>query len=495
MAFWDMREFVEALDEHGELCRIKEEVDWNLEFGAIARRCCEIGAPAPFAEKVKGYPGGYRLFGVPFGGSIVDGKKMPYRRLAIGLGLDPDIHHNDLVEEYVKRKNNPIRPVVVSGGPSKENIRVGKDVNLFEFPAPMVHWGDGGRYLCTWHMVITQDPDTGWVNWGMYRAMIHTKNKMGGMMIPIQHGPQMYYNKYEARGNSMPFAIAIGCEPAQIFAATAFLPAGVREADLAGGLRGSPVELVKCETNDLYVPATAEIVLEGEVRPYERWDEGPFGEYTGYRASPRMARPVYRVNCITFRDNPIVSMSCMGMPVDDSGSQQSILIAGELMDIFRTKGYPVRMVYQPPFATNATIVISTKVPYANFAHVLASEAWAAKAGSMLHYVIVVEDDVDPTDMEQVMHAITFKCHPYRGIRKYEAVPGTPLDPYLNYHERQFGLGAGVLLDCTWPKDWDPEISLTLAVTFETLYPKPIQEKVLANWSSVYGFAEKRKRRQ
>ncbi len=490
MAYRDIREFIQALEKKGEVVRIEKEVDWNLEMGAITRRSHEIGAPAPWAQKIRGYPEGYTILGGQMGGSYVKGKKMPWRRLSIGMEMDPDSHHNDIVEEYIKRRKNPIKPVIVSSGPCKENIQIGKDVNLFKFPAPYIHFGDGGRYFCTWHVVVTKDPDSDWVNWGMYRAMIHTKNKMGGIFLPMQHGPGLYFQKYMPRGESMPFAIAIGTEPMTPFIGSGYVPVGVSEADVVGGMRREPIELVKCETNDLYVPAHSEIVLEGEMRPKERWDEGPFGEYTGYRASPRMARPVYRVNCITHRSNQILTMSCMGMPIDDCASMGSIQLAGEIMPIFRDNGYPVKGVYSPPEGALGALIVSTKTPYANYAHFIASQVWASAVGKFMHYIIVVDDNVDPTDMDAVFHNVVFKCHPYRGIHKHEYGPGMALDPYLDFRERQFGLGAAAVLDCTWPKDWDPEISVTLESSFRELYPKDVQEKVRKRWQEDYGYPER-----
>jgi len=126
------------------------------------------------------------------------------------MGMDPRSKPADIIEEYIKRKNNPIKPIIVSSGPCKENIHLGDEVNLLEFPVPVIHEGDGGRYIGTWHIVVTRDPDTDWVNWGLYRLMIHDEKTMGGIIAPVQHIGMMYYDKYEARNEPMPFAVAIG---------------------------------------------------------------------------------------------------------------------------------------------------------------------------------------------------------------------------------------------------------------------------------------------
>jgi len=146
--------------------------------------------------------------------------------------------------------------------------------------------------------------------------MIHDKKTMGGLFLPAQNIGLHYYTKYEARGKHMEFAIAIGTEPVTPWVAGTRFPPNVSEADIIGGIRGAPLELVKCETVDLAVPATSEIVIEGFIPPHERREEGPFGEYTGFMASDRALRPVYHVTAITYRNNPILPVTCMGVPVD-----------------------------------------------------------------------------------------------------------------------------------------------------------------------------------
>lgn len=484
MAYKDIREFMGALEKHGELQRIKTEIDWNMEMGAIARKCAEEGAPVAFAEKVKGYPKGYSMLAGVLGGSKKGGGWMPYRRIALAFGRDPDTPPQELVEQYINAKKNPIKPMEVSTGPCKENIMLGDDVDLFKFPAPLVHGGDGGRYIASWHISITKDPDNGWVNWGMYRAMIIDKNKLAGLLIPYQHGPMTYYRKYEARGNAMPFAIAIGGDPVTTFISSASLPAFVDEADVAGGIRKEPVQLVKCETNDLMVPIGAEIVIEGEMRPHERCEEGPFGEFTGFRTSERSGRPLYRVKAITYRNNPIMATSCMGMPCDDYSTIASISKSAELFDAIRENSIPARGVCVHPWGNGFAVVVSTKTPYANIVHQIASTIWAHKA--KCYWVIVVSDYVDPWSLEEVFHAIILQCNPKNGIQISKHTLGMALDPFSNAYDRAHGLGASVSIDATFPTDWK---FIPIPVSFENpkIYPKEVQEKVKKSWVKDYGF--------
>ena len=487
MAFQDLREFIERLDRYGELQRIEKEVDWNLEAGAITRRANEIGAPAALMTRIKGYPEGYALLGSPFGGSKQQGYK-PWRRVAIALEEDPDIPLWDLILESNKRRAHPLKPTLVSTGPCKENILMGKEVNLFKFPVPMIHNGDGGRYFSL-HAVIAKDPDTDWVNWAVSRVMIQTRNKLGGHVIIPQHLAMLYYLKYEARNRPMPFCIALGGDPINAIVSSISVPYGVNEADIGGGFRREPLELIQAETNDLYVPASAEIVFEGEMRPNERWDEGPFGEYNGYMMGPRMPAPVYRINAITHRTNPIIPFCCAGTPVDDCAALSTVFQAAELYRVLtEEKGFPINKLYLPPEGIYQLVVVSTKVPYASFAKEIEDVILSDKFGYFLNKVMVVDSDIDPTDMDQVWHAFATRMHPNRGVQTTEHGPGIAGYSYLSLRERQYGLGAQVLYDCTWPKEWDPESEVPKGAYFANLGPPEIKEKVLKGWVKEYGYA-------
>lgn len=482
----DLREYLAKLEAAGELQHIEEEVDWNLEVGAVIRRAYDLRAPAPLFEKIKGYPRGYRIFGASAGFSR-PGRE--YARIALAMGMNPDASVTDLIEEYIRRKKIPIKPVVISGGPCKDNVLLGDKVDLLKFPAPLLHDGDGGRYIGTWHLVVTRDPDTGWTNWGMYRLMVHDCTSMGGLVIPSAHIGMMYYQKYEARNQPMPFAVAFGGDPVSSLIAGAFVPTGVNEANIVGGLLGEPLQLVKCETVDLEVPATAEIVIEGEVLPYERRIEGPFGEYTGYRsAHVGSPKPVYRVKAITYRNDPILPVSCMGVPVDDGHAIMSVTGAGELLDDLRSKGLPVKMVALPPQCVDAMAVVSTKTPYPNFAKKIAHSIWAHRMGLTLYWVVVVDEDVDATNLDEVLHALVTRCHPDRGVYK---VPDAPIYPNLSTftdpEDRLAGRGAYCLFDATWPKHWRPE-DTPVKASFDVSWPKEIQEKVLGKWKK-YGYKD------
>lgn len=483
MGFKDNREYIVALEKKGLLRKIDKEVHWNLEAGAIMRLVNEKGLPSPFFQKIKGYPPEYKILGSPLNS---------WGKLSVALGIKKETGQEGLIDVYLQRKNQHIKPVLIHKGnaPCKENIHLGKDVDLFEFPAPMLHDGDGGRYLCTWHINISKDPDSGWVNWGMYRAMINTRTSLGGLVEPNQHIGYHFHRKYWPRGLPMPFAIAIGPDPISAFIACTKIPAEVSEADVAGALNQGPIELVKCETNDLEVPAASEIVIEGEISATEKEWEGPFGEFTGYRASPRDKRSVYKVKAITHRNNPILTASCMGMPIDESDITTSVARSGDIFDELKRAGITVVQVNVPPECVCMLAIVSVnvkaaKVPY--LAERVANCIWGSEFGANLPpYVIVVDDDVDVFDLPLVMHALTTKCHPWRGIHKVEHSVGYLLTPFLTRQERINRFGAKACFDCTWPTDWDPSIAVPPKASFNSIYPREIQEYVLQNWVD-YGF--------
>lgn len=478
MALKDIREFIKVLEANNELQTIDQEVDWNLEIGAITRRCCEISAPSPLFTNIKDHPGG-RIFANPLA---------KWSRVALAMEMAADTLPVDIIKEYMKRRENPIKPILVSDGPCKEVKHIGSEVNLWDFPVPLIHHGDGGRYLGTWHFIVNKDPDSGWVNWGMYRQMVHDEKTLGGLLIPSQDGPSIFY-KYEGRNKPMEFATVIGPDPLSALVSCSPVGFGVNEADVAGALRKEPVEMVKCETVDLMVPAHAEIIIEGIVLPNERKEEGPFGEYTGYSAGGRAPRPVFHVQAVTHRKNPILTMSNMGTPLDDWDIVSSVGFSADFTQELRRKGFPIRDVaYVAPQCSVHLVVVSTKTPYAGIAKQIASAIWSTKGGLTTPYVIVCNDDVDPTNMDLVMHAMTTKCHPVKGITVIPNAVGHALLAFTDPHETLHHQGHWCLIDCTWPTDW-PKEHIPSRMSFEVNYPEEIKKKVLGNWHKKYGFKE------
>jgi phenylphosphate carboxylase alpha subunit len=474
----DNREFIKALEASGDLVTVEQEVDWDLELGAIVRRVCEQQVQSPYFKKIKDYPG-FEAFGAPMA---------TYRRLAIALGLDAATPIPEIAKVYVQRTmSKPIDPVIVDAkdAPCKANIWTGDDANLLHLPGPMVHDGDGGRYLATWHFVVSKDPETQAINWGMYRMMVFDEKTMVGPVLPFSDMGKMFYGKYVPKNQPMPFAAVLSADPVSSLASCA--PSPIPEDQLAGMLMGEPVELVKCETCDLYVPAHAEIIIEGEVMPNIQIEEAPFGEYTGYRTSPREPRTVYRIKTITFRDDPIMMVSNMGVPTDEGQLLRSFSLGLEMHKLLESQGIPITGVFMLPESTHHMVVVGVRPAYSNIASQIANLIFGSKLSPWFHMVIVVDEETDIYNKDEVIHALSTKCHPARGIRIYENDVGTPLNPYASPAERKMSRGAKVLFDCTFPLDW-PKSDLPIKVSFNSMYPKEIQEKVISNWAN-YGYGE------
>jgi len=478
MAFSDLREYIAAIEKSGDLLRVKQEVDWDMELGAVSRRNFEQSGPALLFEKIKDYPSGY---------AILNGPVATWRRVAIAMGLPPDTSVREIYAAYEQRRDKKIAPTVVKSAACQEIVMTGSDVDIYKLPAPMVHDGDGGRYIATWDIVVTKDPDKGWTNWGMYRFMTHTQNMVTGWPQATSQLALMMKEKFLPRKQPMPIAIVIGCEPLCHMVATDPYRPGENEADYAGGLRGASVELIQCKTQDLMVPAHAEIVIEGEVLPDRIALDGPFGEYPGYRSGTMGEGVLVQITGITHRKDPILTLTTLGIPPDDSSIAASLTAGVAMKRGLKRRGVPVKEVYVPPAGVTHLIAVSVERGGSRVARQVLDFFTARRV--MVSKVIVVDSDVDAFDMDQVIHAFATKCHPGRGItvEHYEG-RANALTPCYDADERRRLKGASVVFDATWPDDWEPE-GIPVKSSFETTYPEAIKQKVLAQWKS-YGLGGK-----
>jgi len=318
----------------------------------------------------------------------------------------------------------------------------------------------------------------------MYRLMPHDKYTMGILFGSTQHG-YFHYKRAEELNKPLEFVAAIGTEPTTPVICANRIAPGIPEAEVIGAIRGCPVELVPCETVDHFVPATSEIVIEGVMNPGERMDEGPFGEYTGYRAGDRAPRPVCHVTAITHRNDPILPVSCMGVPVDDWAALRPVHMAALLQDL-RDRGFTVNGLYSPPEGATNLLFVSTKVLYPYYPQTLASAIWSSQAIRPLPYHLFnFDEDIDVTNMGEVIWAFSTRCHPERNIHKFSPTVGGSLIPFLSSEERRTLRGARVLFDCTWPKDWSKD-KIPAKSSFDAAWPMEIQERVLKHWKE-YGY--------
>lgn len=327
----DFRKFIDILREDNDLAEINSEVDPRLEIGAIARRVSETRDKAPLFHNVKGAKDGlWRIFSNA--ASLRKEKKEQFGRVARHLGLPPTATWKEISDRFMSWKKAPtIAPNIVFSAPCKENTISGKDVDLHSLPVPYLHEGDGGNYLATYGIHVLQTPDKSWTNWSIFRGMVHDRNHLACLVGTGQHN-SMIRDKWLAAGKKeMPWAMALGVPPIASLVAAMPVPEGISESEYVGAVCGRPLDLIKCDTNDLLVPATSEIVLEGVMSLNDRGPEGPFGDYLALVFDGEGGTgPLFRVERITYRDDAIMPISCPGNIADESVRVYQICIASGL---------------------------------------------------------------------------------------------------------------------------------------------------------------------
>ncbi len=354
-----------------------------------------------------------------------------YKRLALLLGLDRDSSPKQLVEAYRDGIRRRLAPEVVSTGPVKQNILKGDDIDLYQIPVPYWHSWDGGRYINTFNSTVTRDPETGLQNVGMYRGMLNGRNKIGTLLARAQHWG-VHYTKRQYRSEEMPVACVYGAEPlVEFLALSPIQHYGYSEFDILGGIKNQPIELVKCETSDLLVPAHAEIVIEGTISPdpatYEM--EGPFAEHTGYYGGGASPKPVINVKCVTFRNDPIFRGSMEG----------------------NRPGWPTKNSYPECIAMSAEIwrhLQDCGIPGV-------TDVWLMPASTYLNVFVQIR-----RDYEQLDWAFAFRVNAGEGdVVIHPGTFGSVLDPSCRLEERDiYKYGGGkwtrMLFDAT--RNWEFE---------------------------------------
>jgi 4-hydroxy-3-polyprenylbenzoate decarboxylase len=487
-----LREYIDALKALGEIQEINVEVDWNLEMGAIIRRSYELRAPAPLFNRIKGIEPGFRVLGAPAGVS----RKHGLARIALSLALPATATARQMVEALAEAHNKaPIAPRRVTTAPCKENKLIGEAVDLWRLPTPLIHDGDGGRYLNTWGTILVRTPDGKWTNWSISRIMVIGKNTMAGIVIPRQH-LGLIHAQWKALKRPMPFALALGTEPVIPFVSGMPLDANVDEADFIGGYLGEAIDVSDCESVDLQVPATSEIVIEGTLSVEETAIEGPMGEYSGY-LSPGggLPGPVYHVSAMTYRDDPILPVVAAGEPIEENHTCWGLTVSAQLLWELRQQGFPVKMCYCTFESAAHWLVVTVDQTYRtqysapDLTQALGKALFASRSGSFIPKVILLEDDIDATNLDEVIWAFATRCHPVTGSILFPDQPVLPLVAYLTPDERRQARATKVIYNCL-PADDVPREQMPRRSSFKHLWPPDVQAKVIDNWSR-YGYAEDR----
>ncbi len=480
-----LREWLEAVKAHGELKGISG-ASCDLEMSNICElihRKGKVPTPALLFDKVPGYPDGYRtMFAILSSGW----------RLAKTLGLPEDqVDHMSLVRNW-RRKIGKIKltpPQVVSSGAVQENIDIGDKIDLFKFPVPRFHELDGGRYIGTAHSVIQKEPDEGWVNLGTYRVMVVDQNRVTLHTVEAgSHGGLIMHEKYFKRGKVMPVAIAMGTDPTMwLFSFSHMPPWGTSEYNFVGAIKGKPVEVIEGKYTGLPLPANAEIIIEGEAHPGEVADEGPFGEWHGYYANQALLKvpePVIRVKAIYYRDNPILTCAHMTIPPHDTSLAMAVLHSAGIWDRLEAFGIPgIKGVWCHELGAGQLFnVVSIEQMYAGHARDVG--IIASHVPKISRYTVVVEDDIDPSDLEQVMWAVVTRGRPDEAIQILQSErsgshdPAVPLEEKTRYTStpKPITSSRAVIDACRnlkWKSGWYP-----VAKTSDEL-----QAKIIEKWKT------------
>ena len=475
MAYRDLREYLAALEKKGLLCHIKAEVDKDWEISAVCRRVFqkipERNRPALMFDRIKGHD-------IPLVIGVLGGSRRIY---AAALETEVD----KVLEKWESGAKNPLKPRRVETGICQEVVHRGEEANFEILPAPVWTVGEDPGPYHTSPFVISRDPETGIQNMGTYRVQVKGRSRAGLMINPPRNMNQ-HIRKNEARGEGTDVAIVFGADPVLGLTSVTPFPYGVNELEVAGGIRREPVEVVRCLTVDLEVPATAEIVVEGRIPCQGREPEGPFGEYGGYMGTAGN-HPFVEITCITHRKKPIYQAFLSQMPPSESscikGIGREAVIHRHLKD---NLGLPVTDVYLTESGGATGILVISMKKQNRF------QPLKAMMGAWSHHdvfgkvTIVVDEDIDIRDSFQVEWALSFRMQPAEDVHVVKNTDPLTLDPSQPWKDGKIVIpteqvSSKVGIDATKKHHFPP-----LAVP-----PKEHLERVDAQWAR-YGIREARR---
>ena len=485
MNYADLRGFIERLEALGELKRIGVEVDPRLEITEICDRVLKRGGPALLFEKPRGYsiPVLANLFGTPrrvamgMGRDSIDGLRELGKLLAYLRAPEPPKGLRDAWEKLPLLKQVLTMEPRTTRSPACQQVVIdGGDVDLGRFPIQTCWPGDAGP-LITWGLTVTRGPQKKRQNLGIYRQQVIGPNKV--IMRWLAHrGGALDFRDHSLANPRAPFpvAVALGADPATILGAVTPVPDTLSEYQFAGLLRGAKTEIAKCMLHDLYVPAHAEIVLEGYIYPDELAVEGPFGDHTGYY-NEQERFPVFTVERITMREQAIYHSTYTGKPPDEPA-----VLGVALNEVFvplLAQQFPeIVDFYLPPEGCSYRIAcVSIRKQYAGHAKRVMFGIWSYLRQFMYtKFIIVTDDDVNVRDWKEVIWALTTRVDPRRDTLIAE---GTPID-YLDFASPVAGLGSKMGIDATnkWPSETDRNWGTPIAMSAE------VKARVDALWESL-----------
>jgi UbiD family decarboxylase len=452
----DLREFITQVEALGSLRRISG-ADPRFELGGITEVAAgQPDCPALLFDDIKGFAKGFRVF---------TNATVSPQRAALALGIDPKLRPLDALKAWMRKRQSlkMIAPVSVKDAAFLESSARGADVDLSKFPAPYWHKQDGGPYIGSGSLVIMRDPDTGWINASIYRVQVHGRNKVTVQFDHQGRHGAIIAKKYWDDGKACPLAVVNGEDPALFIAGFEYLPEGASEYDFAGAIKGVPIEVCAGPITGLPVPAPAEIVFEGELLPPSRetLPEGPFGEFTGYYAADARPCPVMTVTAAHHRADPILLGSPpmkpprfhFGLPFRAASIWSNLETAG-VTDVVGVWQHVAQLM----------TVVALRQRYDG--HAKRAALIAAAQSYMGRIVIVVDEDVDPSDINDVMWAITTRCEPSEQVEIVRNAWSSALDPRIPADAKVRGTTSHskLLIEAVRPFAWKDKFPPTSALS-------------------------------
>jgi UbiD family decarboxylase len=462
----NLREFIALVDKLHTLRRI-EGADARFEVGAITELAAGMAdAPALLFDSIKGFPRGLRIF--------TNAVTSP-QRAALALGIDPALRPLDALKAWMEKRRTltPHAPALVKDASFLQNALTGDAVDLAQFPAPIWHRGDGGPFIGAGSIVIMRDPDSGWINASIYRIQVQGPHRVTVQFDHAGRHGAIIAKKYWDQGKPCPLAVVNGEDPALFIAGFEYLAAGQSEYEFAGAIKGAPIEVHPGPQTGLPLPAHAEMVIEGHLLPMSETTlpEGPFGEFTGYYASEARPAPVMEVTGVFHRSDPILLGSPpmkpprfhFGLPLRAATIWQNLDAAG-VTDVVG--------VWQ--HVSQLMTVVALKQRYDG--HAKRAALVAAAHGYMARIVVVVDEDVDCSSINDVMWALATRCEPSEQIDIVRNAWSSALDPRIHPDDKLAGISAHskLIIEACQPFSWRDRFPPTSALSQEEM--RAIEEK-------------------
>ena len=444
----DLHAWLDAAQGLNELQHL-HGADWNKEIGTLVELNAKARGPALLFDDISGYPAGFR---------ILAGAMSSAKRLTLTLGLPRHLEGLALFRFVKDRMHDWIESahefpfVEVPDGVVCEKVDENERVDLTKFPAPLWHEDDGGRYIGTGSVAIMRDPESGWVNLGTYRVMLHDKKSAGIFIAPGHHG-RLILEKYWNSGQPCPIVISAGHHPLFLFAGSLAVPLSVSEYNYIGSVIESRVPVVRGRLTGLPIPAFSEIALEGFIHSGESRSEGKFGEWPGYYVSDAKPEPVIRVQAVYHRTDPILMGAWPGRPPHDTTYRNSIIKSASLWELLeRARIRGITGVYRPEAgAANLLTVISIKQMHAGHARQVGTVA-SQLLSHPTRYVVVVDNDIDVMSLEDTIWALCTRTDPIRSIAIIDDIHVNVLDPMVRsrFDKNSGHTGSCAVIDACKP---------------------------------------------